>query len=301
MAIDKLDSLRAFTQVVACQGFAAAARKIGGSRSAVNKLVIALEDELGVQLLQRSTRVVTPTGTGLAFYERCLEILAAVDEAERAVKDLDRQPKGRLRINAPMTFGTMHLAPAVADFLQLYPELQVELTLDDRFIDPIAEGFDVTIRIARTQSHPSWIVQPLATVRQVLCAAPTYLAERGTPTALASLSQHSCLHYGQLATQPQWQLGGAESEQTISVRGMMCSNNGEVLRAAAVRGLGIALLPSFIVAREIDNGRLQIVLPQYHLPELAIAAIYPINRQLSIKIRLLIEFLQARFDRHEWE
>lgn len=300
MAIDKLDSLRAFTQVVACRGFAAAARKIGGSRSAVNKLVIALEDELGVQLLQRSTRVVTPTGTGLAFYERCLEILAAVDEAERAVKELDRQPKGRLRINAPMTFGTMHLAPAVADFLQLYPELQVELILNDRFIDPIAEGFDVTIRIAKTQAHPSWIVEPLATVRQVLCAAPTYLAARGTPTELASLTQHSCLHYGHLATEQQWQLVGADGG-TISVRGMMCSNNGEVLRDAAVCGLGITLLPSFIVAREIDNGTLQIVLPQYHLPELAIAAIYPINRQLSIKIRLLIQFLQARFARQQWE
>lgn len=152
--MDKFESIRAFTQVVASGGFAAAARDMGLSRSAVNKLVIGLENELGVQLLHRSTRVVTPTETGLAFYERCIEILASLEEAERSVTQLHGEPRGRLRVNAPMSFGTMHLAPALADFLVQYPDLQVQLTLNDRFIDPIEEGFDVTVRIAEPQKQP---------------------------------------------------------------------------------------------------------------------------------------------------
>lgn len=300
--MDKLNSLRAFTQVVVFRGFAAAARQMGLSRSAVNKLVIGLENELEVQLLHRSTRVVRPTETGLAFYERCVEILAALDEAERSIKDLHQQPKGRLRVNAPMTFGTMHLAPALADFLRQYPDLQVELTLNDRFIDPIEEGFDVTVRIAKLQESASALVAPLALARRVLCASPTYLAHRGIPTHPEELTQHSCLHYGHLAIEQRWTLIGAEGERTIAVQGVLCSNNGEVLRDAAVRGLGITLLPTFIVGRELQQGSLQIVLPEYQPPELSIAAIYPVNRHLSAKIRLLVDFLQARFaPQLDWE
>jgi DNA-binding transcriptional LysR family regulator len=293
--MDKFDSIRAFTQVVNSGGFAAAAREMGLSRSAVNKLVIALENELGVQLLHRSTRVVTPTETGLAFYERCVEILASLDAAERSVTQLHEEPRGRLRVNAPMSFGTMHLAPALAEFLTHYPDLQVQLTLSDRFIDPIEEGFDVTLRIAEPQKNASLIVQPLAPVARILCAAPAYLEAHGTPRHPDELSHHSCLHYGQLAIANQWILIGPDGEQTISVTGALCSNNGEVLRDAAARGLGITLLPTFIVAQELQQGTLQIVLPDYHAPEISIAILYPINRHLSTKIRLLVDFLRERF------
>lgn len=153
--MDKFDSIRAFTQVVVSGGFAAAAREMGSSRSAVNKLVIALENELSVQLLHRSTRVVTPTETGLAFYERCVEILTSLEEAERSITQLHGEPRGRLRVNAPMSFGTMHLAPALADFLVHYPDLQVQLTLSDRFIDPIEEGFDVTVQLRNLKRSPA--------------------------------------------------------------------------------------------------------------------------------------------------
>jgi DNA-binding transcriptional LysR family regulator len=293
--MDKFESMRAFAQVVAAGGFAAAAREMGMSRSAVNKLVIALENELGVQLLHRSTRVVTPTETGLAFHERCIEILASLEEAERSVTQLHEEPKGRLRLNAPMTFGTMYLAPVLADFLVQYPDLQVQLTLSDRFIDPIEEGFDVTVRIAKLQESASLIVQPLTIAQRVLCASPRYLDTHGTPTRPDQLRHHSCLHYGQLAVEDQWTLIGSDGEQTISVRGVLCSNNGEVLRDAAVRGLGITLLPRFIVERELQAETLHLVLPEYHPPELTIAVIYPINRHLSTKIRLLVGFLQERF------
>jgi DNA-binding transcriptional LysR family regulator len=293
--MDKFESIRAFTQVVVSGGFAAAARDMGLSRSAVNKLVIGLENQLGVQLLHRSTRVVTPTETGLAFYERCIEILASLEEAERSVTQLHGEPRGRLRVNAPMSFGTMHLAPALADFLVQYPDLQVQLTLNDRFIDPIEEGFDVTVRIAEPQQTASLIVHSLAPAQRVLCAAPTYLETHGTPSHPDELRHHSCLHYGQLAVENQWTLMGSDGEYTISVNGVLCSNNGEVLRDAAVRGLGITLLPRFLVGEELRRGTLQLVLPDYHPPELSIYVIYPVNRHLSTKIRLLVDFFQERF------
>lgn len=293
--MDKFESIRAFTQVVTSGGFAAAARDMGLSRSTVNKLVIALENELGVQLLHRSTRVVTPTETGLAFHERCVEILASLEEAERSITQLHEEPRGRLKVNAPMTFGTMHLAPALSDFVVQYPELQVQLTLNDRFIDPIEEGFDVTIRIARPQEIASLIVHPLGIAPRVLCAAPQYLETHGTPAHPNELRHHSCLHYGQLAIEDQWTLTGPDGEQKISVNGVLCSNNGEVLRDAAVRGLGITLLPTFIVEPELQQGTLQIVLPNYQPPELSIFVIYPVNRHLSTKVRLLVDFLQERF------
>lgn len=299
--MDKFESLRAFTQVVNAGGFAAAAREMGLSRSQVNKLVIALENELGVQLLHRSTRVVTPTETGLAFHQRCVEILASLEEAERSITQLQSEPRGRLRINAPMTFGTMHLAPALADFLVQYPDLQVQLTLSDRFIDPIEEGFDVTVRIAKLQKSASLVVHPLVSVQQVLCAAPSYLATHGTPVDLDELRSHSCLHYGQLAVEDQWTLMGAEGEQTISINGVLCSNNGEVLRDAAVRGLGIAALPMFMIGQELQQGTLRQVLPDYEPPELSITVIYPVNRHLSTKVRLLTDFLRDRFgDQRNW-
>ncbi len=293
--MDKFESMRAFTQVVISGGFAAAARVMGLSRSAVNKLVIGLESELGVQLLHRSTRVVSPTETGLAFYERCIEILASLEEAESSVMQLHGEPRGRLRVNAPMSFGTMHLAPALADFLVQYPDLQLQLTLNDRFIDPIEEGFDVTVRIAEPQQIASLIVHSLAPTQRVLCAAPTYLENHGIPSHPDELNHHSCLHYGQLAVENQWILTGADGEYTVSVNGVLCSNNGEVLKDAAVRGLGITLLPRFIVGEELQQGRLQIVLPDYHSPELSIYVIYSVNRHLSTKVRLLVDFLQERF------
>lgn len=293
--MDKFECIRAFTQVVISGGFAAAARDMGVSRSAVNKLVIALEDELGVRLLHRSTRVVTPTESGLAFHEQCLEILASLEEAERSLTQLQAEPKGRLKVNAPMTFGTMHLAPALADFVVQYPDLQVQLTLNDRFIDPIEEGFDVTVRIAKPQKTASLILHRLTAAPQLLCAAPRYLERHGIPNHPDELQHHSCLHYGQLAVEDQWTLIGSEGEQTISVHGVLCSNNGEVLRDSAVRGLGITLLPTFIVGQELQQGTLRIVLPNYHPPELSISVIYPVNRHLSTKVRLLVNFLQEQF------
>lgn len=293
--MDKFASMRAFTQVVKSGGFAAAARKMGVSRSTVNKLVINLEDQLNVQLLQRSTRQVNPTPTGLVFYERCVNILAEVAAAEIAVSQLQIEPKGILRINAPMSFGTLYLGKAIADFMSQYPELQVQLTLDDRFIDPLAEGYDVTVRIAQPETSPSLVCQVIASVPRILCAAPIYIKKHGIPQHPTELSEHSCLHYGHIVTGNRWQLLGKEQEHQINVNGVLCSNNGEVLRDSAVKGLGITLLPSFMIKQELETKKLVIILSEYQPPEINLCLVYPLNRHLSNKIRLFTQFFQQRF------
>jgi DNA-binding transcriptional LysR family regulator len=292
--MDKFESMRAFVAVVEAGGFAAASRNLGLSRSAVNKLVLNLEDALKVQLLQRTTRKVTPTPTGIAFYERCVAILADLTEAELAVSQLQTEPKGQLRINAPMTFGTRFLSPAIAQFIQQYPELHVELSLSDRFIDPIDEGFDVTIRIAKPSPTASLIVQELFPAPVILCAAPGYLAAQGTPASPDELPQHNCLAYGHIATDHQWTLVDIEGqEHRITVQGSICANNGEVLRDAAVQGVGITLLPRFIISEDLQQGRLQQILSEFAGPPISACVLYPVNRHLSTKVRLFIDFLMA--------
>ena len=293
--MDKFASMQAFTQVVQSGGFAAAARTMGVSRSTVNKLVINLEQSLKVQLLQRTTRKVSPTPTGLAFYERCLNILAEIEAAEVAVSELETEPKGILKINAPMSFGTLYLGEAIAEFVTQYSELQVQLTLDDRFIDPIVEGYDLTIRISQPETFPSLVCQEIASVTRVLCASPSYLKQHGAPDHPNELNQHSCLHYGQIITGNKWQLISQELEYQVTVKGVLCSNNGEVLKDAAVKGLGIALLPTFIIEQELDQETLAIVLPDYQAPAIDLCLVYPLNRHLNQKIKLFVEFFRHRF------
>ena len=293
--MDKFESIRAFTHVVEEGGFAAAARKMDMSRSAVNKLVINLENQLGVQLLYRTTRQVNPTDTGRAFYERCVSILADLDEAENLASQHHSEPKGTLKINAPMSFGTLCLGSIVADFMAQYQEIQVELNLEDRFVEPVAEGYDLVVRIAQPRESPSLVVNPITPIERVLCASPQYLEKHGIPNHPEDLKEHSCLHYGYLATGSQWQLEDGEKEYRVKVKGAICSNNGEVLRDAAVRGLGIVLSPTFIVEQELQRGELQVILPDYHPPTISLCVVYPVNRHLSTKIQLFSKFLKEHF------
>ncbi|MFQ4138759.1 LysR family transcriptional regulator [Nodosilinea sp. PGN35] len=291
--MDKLESMRAFTQVVEAGGFAAAARQMNLSRSQVNKLVINLEEHLQTQLLHRTTRQVSPTDAGRAYYDRCLAILADLEEAELALTQLQQEPRGSLRINAPMTFGTLHLAPLVVEFMAQYPDLYVELVLNDRRIDPIEEGFDITVRIAAQPPGPGLIAHTLAPCPLVLCAAPDYLQRRGIPTYPGDLKQHACLHYGHRSQDNSWTLVGDEPH-TVVIDGPLCCNNGEVLRAAALKGLGIVMLPDFIVEKDLAAGRLRPILTDYPPPPIKIYALYPVNRHLSAKVTRLVEFLTEK-------
>jgi len=292
--MNKFESLRVFVKVVETHGFSAAARELGLSRSAVSKLVSQLEDNLGVQLLNRSTRFVSPTETGAAYYERAVAVLTDLQTADSLVQDLHGEPRGAIRLNAPMSFGTLHLGSALADFLDLYPQVRIEATLNDRVIDPIEEGFDLTIRIGDL-ADSSLIAKKLAPARLVLCASPDYLKTHNTPEKPADLRHHNCLHYGYLPTGNAWNLNGPDGSHNVLINGGLCSNNAEILMAGAVKGQGIALLPTFIAGAALQSAQLVRVLPEYQPPEIAVYALYPPNRHLSSKLRLLIDFLDQRF------
>ncbi len=300
--MDKFESMRAFTRVVDAGGFAAAARQMGLSRSVVNKSVKKLEEELGTQLLRRSTRQVTPTETGLAFHDRCLQILGELDAAISAVTELQENPTGNLRMNAPMSFGTLHLSSVVAEYMSRYPEVHVELVLNDRFVDPIEEGFDLTLRIAESVTSTSLITREIATAKRVLCASPEYVRNFGVPTVPTELKQHRCLQYGYSGSGSQWRLTGPNGAQSYAIDCAMWSNNGEILRDAAINHQGIALLPTFIVGEALQLGRLQTILSDFSAPEIVLSALYPRHRFLSTKVRLFADLLQERFSgRPYWD
>lgn len=292
--MDKFASVRAFTKVVQHGSFSKAARELRLSRSAVSKYVLDLEQELGVQLLHRTTRSVGPTENGQAYYERCAAILADLEEADIAVGRLQAEPRGTLRVNAPMSFGTLHLGRALGDFMERFPELRLELVLSDEFVDPVQEGYDVTLRIADPPDS-SLIARKIVPTRRVVCAAPAYLERCGVPRHPSDLRRHACLNYGYLATGNQWKLTGRDGDHWVQLPWMLCSNNAEVLRDAAVKGQGIALLPTFIVGADLQQGGLRSVLSDYRAPALSLYAIYPPTRQLSVKIRVFIDFLLERF------
>ena len=293
-SLDKLQSIRAFAKVVQHGSFAAAAREMRLSRSAVSKYVIDLEQDLGTQLLVRTTRSASPTENGQAYYERCTTILADLEEADLVVTRLQAEPRGILRVNAPMSFGTMHLGRAIADFMEKYPELQIQLVLSDQQIDPVQEGFDVTLRIADLPSS-SMIARKIAPAARIVCAASSYLERRGTPKHPSELREHDCLAYGHLATGNQWKLTGPDGDHWIHIPWTLCTNNAEVLRDVAVKGRGIALLPTFIAGADLQKGSLRTILSDYKAPEISVYAIYPETRHLSVKIRVFIEFLVERF------
>ncbi|MEO1198150.1 MAG: LysR family transcriptional regulator [Pseudomonadota bacterium] len=299
--MDKLDAMRALVKVVALGSLAEAARQLSVTRSAVSKGVKELEAELGARLLDRTTRRVSPTEAGLAYYERCVDILARIEETERQVTQLHEEPRGVLKVNAPMSFGTMHLGHAIAAFMDIYPEVRVELMLTDRFVDPIEEGFDVTIRIAQLEDS-SLIARKLSPALRALAASPDYLDREGRPQAPSDLMQHSCLNFGHTTTRQRWTLERDGKPITIPINSTFCANNGEVLRDAALAGRGITLLPTFLIGRDIAAGRLEPILPDFPPTELGIFALYAPNRFLAAKVRVFIDFLKDRFGASpEWD
>jgi DNA-binding transcriptional LysR family regulator len=292
--MDKLEAMNAFAKVVALGSYAEAARALGLTRSAVSKAVMELEHHLGARLLDRTTRRVGPTEAGLAYYERCLDVLSRIEETELQISRLHHEPKGLLRVNAPMSFGALYLGSAIADFMAAYPDLRIELTLTDRFIDPIEEGVDVTIRIASLEDS-SLIARKLAAARIVIAASPAYLERYGTPTAPNELLQHRCLVYGHTSTLAKWAVQSGGEIVSTPVNSLLCSNNGDVLRAAALAGHGLVNLPTFLIGPDLATGRLRLVMAEHAPPPLGIYALYAPNRYLAVKTRVFIDFLAQRF------
>lgn len=294
--MDKLASMQAFTRVVSSGSYAEAARRLGLTRSAVSKAVSELETDLGARLLDRTTRRVAPTEAGLAYYERCVAILAQVEETEAQISRLHDEPKGVLRVNGPMSFGMLYLSAAVAGFMQKYADLKVELTLSDRFIDPLEEGVDVTVRIGELEDS-SLIARRISSAAMVLVASPSYLAAHGQPHTPRDLSQHRALIYGHSTSTQRWKLTDNGTVITQPVNGCLASNNGDVLRDAAVAGIGIARLPIFLVCDQIRAGALRVVLSEHAPAALDVHALYAPNRYLAAKTRVFIGYLVERFGR----
>ncbi len=299
--MDKLGAMNAFAKVVALGSFAEAARALGTTRSAASKAVMELEHGLGARLLDRTTRRVRTTEAGLAYYERCLDILARVEETEMQVARLHDEPRGVLKLNGPASFGALYLSSAVAEFMGKHPEIKIELTLTDRFIDPIEEGADVTIRIAEL-ADSSFIARKLAPARRVFVASPAYIQRHGEPLEPEDLARRACLTYGHTTTLQRWRIVRDGETISVPINSVLCSNSGDVLRAAALSGRGIAFLPTFLVGRDIESGGFRTILDRFPQPELGIHALYASNRYLAAKTRAFVDFLAERFgDEPGWD
>ncbi len=298
--MDRLHSMKIFARVADAGSFSAAARDLGLSKAAVSKHVRSLEDRLGVRLLNRTTRRLSLTEEGRTYHDWCNRIGSDVEEAELSVRRLQSEPRGTLRLNAPMSFGILHLGAVLPDFLDRYPDLTVDLSLNDRYVDLVDEGYDVAVRIGEL-TDSSLIARKFATTRRVLCAAPAYLARRGTPKSPRDLAGHNCLSYSYMRLRPgEWQLAGPDGSAPVRVAGNLSANNGDVIRAALVAGTGIAWQPSFIVGDDIRAGRLRPVMPDYW-DEIGIYAVYPQTRHLSAKVRAFVDFLVGRFEATPWD
>lgn len=292
--MDTLDGMRTFVAVVSEGAFTRAAERLDMSPQLVSKYVAQLESRLGARLINRSTRRLSITEVGQAYFERCRDVLADIDEMETAVGDAAVAAHGTLRINAPMTFGTKHLSRAIAEYQRGQPEVSVDLTLDDRVVDIISEGYDIAIRIGRLRES-SLVARKLAPVRLVVCASPDYLQERGVPDAPNDLEDHECLRYT-LAPEPdRWPFREGGKTHDVRVTGSFLANNGDAIRLAALAGRGLALQPTFIVGDDIRAGRLQLVLEDYEVEPMGVYAVYAHRKYLSGKVRTFVEYLDDYF------
>lgn len=286
--------LAVFAKVAEVKSFTKAAEALGLSKSAVSKHVAGLEERLKARLLQRTTRRLSLTEVGTALFARAQRIVAEVEEAERAVTALSTEPRGTLRVSAPMSFGIRHLGPVLADFMVRFPALHVDLALNDRMVDIVEDGFDLAIRIAKLPDS-SLIARKLCPGRRIVCASPEYWRRHGTPKTPADLKNHNCLMYTYLPNPDELRFDGPDGPVAVPVAGTLHSNNGDILRAAALAGIGFFFAPTFLVGDDVRAGRLERVLPEYDDTSLSIYAVYPHTRHLSAKVRAFIDFLAERF------
>lgn len=292
--MDTIEGMRTYVAVVSEGSFVAAARRLEISPQLVSKYVGQLEERLGARLLNRSTRRISITEAGQAYFERCRQVLDDIDEMESAVGELTATARGTLRVNAPMSFGVLHLARAVAMYQQQQPGVNVDLTLDDRLVDVVSEGFDMAIRIGRL-AESSLVARKLAPVRLVVCGSPDYLAEHGVPQTPQQLSQHRCLRYTYGSTTDTWRFEKDGEQYDVKIEGPIAANNGNALREAAIAGAGLLREPTFIVGNDILENRLQRVLADFSIPGLSAYAIYAHRQYLSAKVRTFVDFLADYF------
>lgn len=292
--MDRLTSMSIFVRVVELNSFAAAAQEAEMSATMVAKHIRALEARLGSRLLNRNTRRQSLTEVGKLYYDRCKLLLAEIDAVESSVSALHSAPRGTLRVTAPVSFGTRRLAPALAEFVRLYPDVNIDLALSDRVIDLVDEGFEAAIRIGRL-ADSQLVARPLHPYRSLLCASPDYLQRRGKPKAPQDLSAHDCLDFTFSGPRGRWRLLRDGKEQIVNFTPRLRANNGEALRQAAIAGLGILLQPEVLIADDVKAKRLVALLPAWTSPARPMHIVYLRDRHATPKLQCFVEFIVKRF------
>ena len=293
--MDRLSAIRVFAQVVESGSFAKAAERLGLSTSATSRQVAELEAHLQTRLLNRTTRRVSLTESGQAFYERAVQLLADLEEAEQEAARAAIVPRGTIRLTTSVNFGVRHLAPAIAEILARHAEVRFDVSLSDRIVDLVEEGFDLGVRIG-TAGSENLVARKLGETRLVPCAAPAYLAAHGAPEKPEDLERHNCFTYEYVTPRNLWRFRDASGgERAVRISGTLHSNNGDLLAEAAARGAGIVFEPAFIVGPDVRAGRLVPLLQEFTPPPVPIYAVYPSRKHLSAKVRRFVEFLVERF------
>ncbi len=300
--MDKINPLRVFVEAARLKSFSSAARQLLLTRDQASKQVARLEAELGTTLFVRSTRQVTLTSAGEALFERAETVLQMLDEALCDVRSLAEGPRGPLRVNVPMSFGQRYIAPLLPAFHAAYPEVQLRLDLDDAIVDPKTSGADLILRVAQLPEHLDLVARPIATAPRWLVATPAYLDAAGLPTHPSQLARHACLHYGDARSAQTWQFRSAPAQPAdappqvhgVAIRGPVCSNNGDVLLTAALGGLGLTVLPAFMLREHLATGRLQRVLPHWAVtPDIGLFALYSKEVKSSPTLRAFIHVVES--------
>lgn len=293
--MDDLVRMAVFAAVVEAKSFAEAARRLGLSRSQVSKQVASLEQSLSARLLNRTTRSLSLTEAGAAYYGHCARIVDEAQQAKLVVSRLQEEPRGVLKITASVAFGTLHVAPAIPDFLARHPGLGVDMTINDRFADLAEEGYDLALRITH-QPDLNLVARELAPIHHLVCATPGYFEKHGTPATPSELSSHNCLIYTHnIPHEGQWRFMHDDAELIISVSGNLRLNDDQAIWQAARGGLGLALLPTFMIGEDLQAGKLQAALSAFVPVQRRLYATYLPNRHLSPKVRAFIDFLIDRF------
>ncbi|MDH3639547.1 MAG: LysR family transcriptional regulator [Gammaproteobacteria bacterium] len=293
--MSELQEMRTFTRAVEVGGFSAAARELDLSPSAVSKLVSRLEDRLGARLLHRTTRRLSPTEEGRAFYHRCVAILGEIQQAEEAVSEARGRVRGTLRVVAMSAFGRAHLLPLLPEFMSRFPELRLELQLRERTVDLVDEGIDVALQLSETVTDESLVARKLFTNRRIVCAAPAYLERYGTPRVPEDLMKHNCLTHSSFAHFNDWEFTDRSGTRILHVGGNFEANSASSLYRAVVAGVGIARLATFLVGRDLKKGRLLPLLTDYTHDQSSLLVVYPHRRHLSQKVRAFVDFVAGEF------
>lgn len=298
--MDRFTEMQVFTAVVDAGSFVRAAETLRMSKTAVSRLIADLEARLGARLLHRTTRRLSLTVEGEVFHARCKELLAAVEEAEAEVTARADEAVGALRLNVPVSFGLLHLAPLWPAFIAQHPRVALDVTLTDRIVDLVEEGYDLAIRIAQLPAS-SLVSRKLSSTRLVLCASPEYLRRHGVPTRPAEIAQHAVLAYTLLAMGEHWTFEGPQGSASVKINAIMRSNSGDTCCAAALQHQGIVLQPSFMVGHHLRSGALVEILPAYRSLELGVYAVYASRKHVTPKVRVLIDFLVEAFRTPTWD